>query len=147
MPARVLVVDDEKNIRRTLAMVLEGEGYSVEDAHSAEEAIARVAEGGIEAVMLDVKLPGISGIDAIERLGGGRDVPVIMISGHATIEDAVRATKLGAFDFLEKPLDRERVLVSVRNALERGSLAREVRALRVETGQEMLGDSPVMRAL
>ncbi len=147
MSGRILVVDDEKNIRRTLAMVLEGEGYAVEDAQSAEEAITRVAEGGLDAVMLDVKLPGISGIDALSRLGGGREVPVIMISGHATIEDAVRATKLGAFDFLEKPLDRERVLVSVRNALERGSLAREVRALRAEVGAEMIGDSPPMRAL
>jgi len=147
VPSRILLVDDEKNIRRTLAMVLEGEGYAVEDAQSAEEAIARVADGGIEAVILDVKLPGISGIDALEKLGGGRDVPVIMISGHATIEDAVRATKLGAFDFLEKPLDRERVLVSVRNALERGSLQREVRTLRAEMGAEMIGDSPAMRAL
>jgi DNA-binding NtrC family response regulator len=144
--ARVLVVDDEKNIRRTLAMVLEGEGYTVEDAQSAEEAMARLADGGLDVVLLDVKLPGISGLEALERVGG-RDVPVIMISGHATIEDAVRATKLGAFDFLEKPLDRDRVLVSVRNALERGSMSRELRALRVEAGQEMIGASPAIEAL
>src|SRR5512142_2070850 len=91
----VLVVDDEKNIRRTLRMVLESEGYAVEEAGSAEEALARLDGGGIDAVLLDVKLPGISGIDALSQVPA---VPTIMISGHATIDDAVRATKLGAFD-------------------------------------------------
>ena len=147
MSARVLVVDDERNIRRTLAMVLEGEGYTVEDAGSAEEALVRLASGGIDAVLLDVKLPGLSGIDALARLPAGSDVPVIMISGHATIEDAVRATRLGAFDFLEKPLDRGRVLVSVRNALEKKALSREVRELRAGAGREMLGEAPSMCAL
>src|SRR6185436_5331825 len=124
----------------------------VADAGNAEEGMARLAEGGVDVVLLDVKLPGMSGLEALERLGGGRDAPVIMISGHATIDDAVKATKLGAFDFLEKPLDRERVLVSVRNALERSYLSREVRSLRAEVAeqsgrQEMLGDSMAMRAL
>jgi DNA-binding NtrC family response regulator len=121
----ILVVDDEKNIRRTLRMVLESEGYSVEEAGSAEEALVRLQTGGIDAVLLDVKLPGISGLDALARKSPA--VPTIMISGHATIEDAVKATKLGAFDFLEKPLDRARVLLSVRNALERRTLARAAR--------------------
>jgi DNA-binding NtrC family response regulator len=142
----ILVVDDEKNIRRTLRMVLESEGYSVEEAGSAEEALARLGNGGIDAVLLDVKLPGISGIDALARKSPA--VPTIMISGHATIEDAVKATKLGAFDFLEKPLDRARVLLSVRNALERRTLAREVNELRARLGEgELLGRSEAIRVL
>jgi two-component system, NtrC family, nitrogen regulation response regulator NtrX len=141
----ILVVDDEKNIRRTLRMVLEGEGYAVEEAGSAEEALARLDGGGIDAVLFDVKLPGLSGIDALSR---APSVPTIMVSGHATIEDAVRATKLGAFDFLEKPLDRARVLLSVRNALERRTLTREVSELKARLGEgELIGKSEAMRAL
>ena len=116
MPQTVLVVDDEKNIRRTLRMVLEGEGYAVDECGSAEEALGRAGEA--DAVLLDVKLPGMSGLDALPRLKPD-ELPVIMISGHGTLADAVQATKLGAFDFLEKPLDRDRVVVTVRNALER----------------------------
>jgi DNA-binding NtrC family response regulator len=141
----ILVVDDEKNIRRTLRMVLESEGYSVEEAGSAEEALVRLDAGGIDAMLLDVKLPGLSGIDALSR---APSVPTIMISGHATIEDAVRATKLGAFDFLEKPLDRARVLLSVRNALERRTLTRQVSELKARLGEgELLGNSDAMRTL
>jgi DNA-binding NtrC family response regulator len=163
----ILVVDDEKNIRRTLRMVLESEGYSVEEAGSAEEALARLDGGGFDAVLLDVKLPGASGIEALSRAlavpmigeasGASRGswpealpraLPVIMISGHATIEDAVRATKLGAFDFLEKPLDRARVLLSVRNALERRTLTRQVSELRARLGEgELLGRSEAMKTL
>src|SRR5262249_54786694 len=99
-----------------------------------------------DAVLLDVKLPGLSGIEALSRRA--EPVPTIMISGHATIDDAVRATKLGAFDFLEKPLDRARVLLSVRNALERRTLTREVSELRARLGEgELLGRSEAMRAL
>jgi DNA-binding NtrC family response regulator len=145
VPPVILVVDDEKNIRRTLRMVLEGEGYAVEEAGSAEDCLVRLDAGGIDAVLLDVKLPGISGIDALSRVPS---VPTIMISGHATIDDAVRATKLGAFDFLEKPLDRARVLLSVRNALEKRTLAREVSELKLRLGEgELLGNSEAMRTL
>jgi two-component system, NtrC family, nitrogen regulation response regulator NtrX len=148
MPRTILVVDDEKNIRRTLAMVLESEGFLVEEAPTAEEAMTRLADGGIDALILDVKLPGISGLDALDRLTND-STPVIMISGHASIEDAVRATKAGAFDFIEKPLDRDRVLVSVRNAFEHGRLTREVRQLRAAEDErfEMLGSAPLMQTL
>jgi two-component system, NtrC family, nitrogen regulation response regulator NtrX len=146
VPPVILVVDDEKNIRRTLRMVLEGEGYSVEEAGSAEEGLAVLESSGIDAVLLDVKLPGISGIDALTRRVSLP--PTIMISGHATIDHAVRATKLGAFDFLEKPLDRARVLLSVRNALDRRTLAREVDQLRARLGEgELTGGSVVMQTL
>ena len=160
---RVLVVDDEKNIRRTVAMVLESEGCAVEDAATAEAALERLGEGGIDVVLLDVKLPGMSGMEALRHIVGresfvgrgergdrarGGEAAVVMISGHATIDDAVRATRLGAFDFLEKPLDRERVVLSVRNALERAALGREVRSLRATVGRgEMLGVSAAMTAL
>jgi DNA-binding NtrC family response regulator len=142
MPHTVLVVDDERNIRRTLRMVLEGEGYAVEECESAEEAIARVAEA--DAVMLDVKLPGMSGLELLPKLRP-EELPVIMISGHGTLQDAVQATKLGAFDFLEKPLDRDRVVVTVRNALERRALKREVG--KQSARNEMIGSSAPMVAL
>jgi DNA-binding NtrC family response regulator len=144
---RVIIVDDEKNIRRTLQMVLEGEGYTVECLSSAEELLPRLEEGPVDAVMLDVRLPGMDGLAALEKIRAeASEVPVIMISGHATLHDAVRATRLGAFDFLEKPLDRERVLVSVRNCVERKSLSAKVRALEMAEGGDdtMLGGSPAI---
>src|SRR5688572_20156960 len=125
-------------------MVLEPEGYGVEEAGSAEEALGRLAGGGIDAVLLDVKLPGMSGLDALAQVR----VPTVMISGHATLSDAVRATKLGAFDFLEKPLDRARVLVTLRNALEQGALRREIGALKARLGDgELIGRSDALRTL
>src|SRR5690349_19311004 len=105
--ATVLVVDDERNIRRTLRMVLESEGYEVLEAGSAEEAEETLGQvPRCDVVVMDVKLPGRSGVEQLERLKGGTaevelEAPIVMISGHATVEDAVRATKLGAFDFLE----------------------------------------------
>src|SRR5580698_6867926 len=121
-PPTVLVVDDEKNIRRTLQLVLEGEGYRVLGAETAEQALAVLAspETPVDLVVLDVQLPDMSGLDALAKIRGDeaiRDLPIIVISGHATVHDAVQAIKLGASDFFEKPLERERVLVSVRNVL------------------------------
>src|SRR5687767_6940981 len=117
----ILLVDDEKNIRRTLRMVLEGEGYEVLEAGSVAEAEATLGGTRTDLVVLDVRLGEGNGIDLLERIKRGevtsdREVPVVMISGNATLADAVRATRMGAFDFLEKPLDRERVVVTVRNA-------------------------------
>jgi two-component system nitrogen regulation response regulator NtrX len=144
---RVIVVDDEKNIRRTLEMVLDGEGYSVECMETAEELFPRLHESPVDAVLMDVRLPGMDGLQALERIRAeAPEVSVIMISGHATLNDAVRATRLGAFDFLEKPLSRERVLVAVRNCVERRSMAQRVRALEIAEGgdEEMLGASPAI---
>jgi two-component system nitrogen regulation response regulator NtrX len=153
-PPTVLVVDDEKNIRRTLDMVLSGEGYEVCEASSAEEALALLAcaERPVDLCIFDVKLPGISGIEALERLRrdeATRELPVIVISGHATVHDAVAAIKLGASDFFEKPLNRERILVSVRNVLKAANLARTVDSLRgeLEARYEMIGISPIMQRL
>ena len=119
----VLVVDDEKNVRRTLQLVLEGEGYRVLGAETASQGLTILAspETPVDLAILDVKLPDVSGLDALAKIRGDeatRDLPIIVISGHATVNDAVQAIKLGASDFFEKPLARERVLVSVRNVLD-----------------------------
>jgi two-component system, NtrC family, nitrogen regulation response regulator NtrX len=149
----VLVIDDEKNIRRTLRMVLESEDYSVIDAPSAEEGLKALEEQGADSLLLDLKLPGMSGLEALTRLQsdtpGETAVPVIVISGHGTVADAVQATRLGAFDFLEKPLDRDRVVITLRNALRQRAMAREVDQLReqVKGRFEMIGNSPVMQKL
>ncbi|MEZ4364917.1 MAG: sigma-54 dependent transcriptional regulator [Kofleriaceae bacterium] len=154
----VLIVDDERNIRRTLRMVLESEGHPVFEAGSLAEAHAVLAEATVEAILLDVKLGDDSGLELLRALktrgddgltGPHGDVPVVMISGHASIEDAVAATRLGAFDFMEKPLDRSRVMVTLRNALERRRMWREVHTLRraVDARFELLGTAPVMEDL
>jgi two-component system nitrogen regulation response regulator NtrX len=154
MAETILVVDDEKNIRRTVSMVLEGEGYSVEEASSAEEALARLPDLGADVILMDVQMQGMSGLEALDTLkkssgAGGSGPTVVMISGHATLADAVRAVKAGAYDFLEKPLDRERLIVTLRNALERRRMAREVEGLRelTEGRWEMVGKSAAMTAL
>ena len=147
---RVLVVDDERNIRRVLRLVLESEGAEVLEASSAEQALALGDElQRVDVVLMDVKMPGMSGIEALERLRAtpGIDAPVIMISGHATVSDAVRATRLGAFDFFEKPLARERVIVCVRNAIAKARAAEEIQRLHREVRGELLGTSPAMARL
>ncbi len=147
----VLVVDDERNIRRTLRMVLEGEGARVLDAATAEDALEILgARDDVEVLLIDVKLPGLSGIELLEQLSAGADappLPVILISGHATVSDAVRATRLGAFDFFEKPLERDRVIVSVRNALRQAQADAELTALRSQFRVPVVGHSEPMRAL
>ncbi len=152
MSSTIFIVDDEKNIRRTVRMGLEGEGFNVEEASSGEEALARLPEVAADVLLLDVQLPGISGLDTLERMAklkAETQPTIIMISGHATLADAVRATKAGAYDLIEKPLDRERLMVALRNALERRAMAREVEGLRAlaEERSEMVGQSAAMNAL
>ncbi|MEZ4233712.1 MAG: sigma-54 dependent transcriptional regulator [Polyangiaceae bacterium] len=150
----VLVVDDEKNIRRTLEMVLTGEGYQVLSAGSAEEGLDAIGNPSqpVDLAIFDLKLPGMSGLDALEKLRNeeaNQNLPVIVISGHATVHDAVNAIKLGASDFFEKPLNRERVLVSVSNCIRTARLTRTVEAMRgeLEARYEMIGTSPAMQKL
>lgn len=146
----ILVVDDERGIRETLRGVLEDEGLAVETVGSGEDALKIAAEKNFSCVLLDIWLPGIDGLDTLQRLkDDGVAAPVIMISGHGNIETAVKATKLGAFDFIEKPLSLERVIVTVRNALRQHDLERVNTQLSEEIGREyeMIGDSVVMRAL
>ena len=156
----ILVIDDERNIRRTLRMVLEGEGATVLDADTAEAGLEMIqrslAEGPegaqpIQVIMVDVLLPGMSGLQLLEKLcelgGGAPPLPVILISGHATVSDAVRATRLGAFDFFEKPLARDRVVVGVRNALRNYQTEAELRSLRARARREIIGESRPMQEL
>jgi two-component system, NtrC family, nitrogen regulation response regulator NtrX len=150
----VLVVDDEKNIRRTLQLVLEGEGYRVLGAETASQALAILAspDTPVDLAILDVKLPDMSGLDALAKIRGDegtRDLPIIVISGHATVHDAVMAIKLGASDFFEKPLARERVLVSVRNVLDAAKAQRELARVTEQQLQrfEMIGQSAPMQRI
>ena len=150
----VLVVDDERNIRRTLEMVLTGEGYRVLETDSAEQALEwiRNPRQPVDVAIFDLKLPGMSGLEALERLRADeatRELPVLVVSGHATVHDAVSAIKLGASDFFEKPLNRERVLVSVRNSIRTARLNRTVEQLRVEleARYEMIGTSAPIQKL
>lgn len=144
-PKKVLIVDDEENIGRSLQMILEREGYAVTICRSLAEFRAKPEAVRADAYLFDMRLPDGSGIDLLRSVqqNDGR-APAIMISGHGTIADAVEATRAGAFDFLEKPLSRERVLVALKNALEHASLRRENERLRelVGSGPKMIGSSP-----
>jgi two-component system nitrogen regulation response regulator NtrX len=139
---RILILDDEPNICRSLQMILEHAGYAVTVARSIEE--GRLLAARVDAMLLDVRLPDGSGIDLLRQLREmDNPAPAVMISGHGTIADAVEATRAGAFDFLEKPLSREKVLVTLKNALEHSSLRRENQQLReiVGAGPRMIGSS------
>jgi two-component system nitrogen regulation response regulator NtrX len=146
----ILIVDDEPGIRSSLRSILREEGYRVEAVASGEECVEAVRNGHFDLVLLDVWLPKMDGLATIERLLELDSTPmVIMISGHASIETAVRATKLGAFDFIEKPLALEKTMLAVKNALEHLRLEEENRRLRaeLERSYHILGDSVPMKAL
>jgi two-component system, NtrC family, nitrogen regulation response regulator NtrX len=147
----LLVVDDEKNIRRTLRMVLEAEGYELLEAETAEEGLKLLETEPVDLGIFDIRLPGMDGLTLLSRARElWRDLPVIVVSGHADTPDVVDAMKRGATDFFGKPVDRDRVLVSVRNALARRTLEEKVQALSSRErrfSDEMLGESPAMRRL
>lgn len=148
----VLIVDDEPGIRETLTGVLEDEGYAVAAVDSGEACLDLLSERAVPVVLLDIWLPGIDGLETLERIGSlpaTRRPVVVMISGHGNIESAVRATKLGALDFLEKPLSVERVTLAVRNALDHSNLLAQNETLRSQVRAEypILGDSVPMKAL
>ena len=146
----ILIVDDERAIRTTLRGVLEDEGYRVTAVGSGEEAIARLQDEAPDVIFLDIWMPGVDGLDTLAELKRMRpETAVVMISGHGTIETAVKATKLGAYDFIEKPLSLEKTLLAATRALEHTRLERENRALRaqVERGQEIVGKSSLIEHL
>ncbi|TSA16308.1 sigma-54-dependent Fis family transcriptional regulator [bacterium] len=146
----ILVVDDEKSVRDSLKMVLEFESYEVLFAENGQEALRHLTTASIDLILLDVKMAGMDGLEVLQRVRQKRsELPVIMISGHGTIETAVEATKLGAFDFLAKPLDRDKLLVTVRNALQQAKLSEEYRQLResVEGKWQILGESPKIKEI
>src|SRR5712691_1545265 len=147
--ATILIIDDEPSIRTTLSSILEDEGHRPTACQSGEEGIAAFAREEFDLVILDLWLPGVDGLDVLERIRNAGGPPVIVISGHANVETAVRATRLGAYDFLEKPLSLERVLLTVNHALSDRKLRDEVRDLRRSLALEdlLIGDSDPMKKL
>ena len=146
----ILIVDDEPGIRDTLRGVMEDEGFAVEAVASGEECLSALEKRAYSCVLLDVWLPGIDGLETLRRLrAAGSDAAVVIISGHGNVETAVKATKLGAFDFIEKPLSLEKTLLTVRNALKQQRLELMNAEMSAELGHEyqMVGDSVAMRAL
>jgi len=150
MKPTILVVDDEPGVRTALAGVLRDEGYSVETVSSGEECLERLTRNAVDLIVLDVWLPGMDGLATLARLRERKvDAQVVLISGHGNIESAVRAIKMGAFDFVEKPLSLDKTVLVVRNALRQRRLEAENRALRakVDRSRAMIGESPLMRQL
>ena len=151
----ILVVDDEASIRRTLKEILEYEDFAVEEAEDGEEALEKLRADRFDVVLLDVKMPKKDGMEVLEAMAKEQiDVPVVMISGHGNIETAVEATKLGAFDFVEKPPDLNRLLLTIRNALDRGQLQSENRRMRQTIVERhagsltpILGDSGAIKSI
>ncbi|MFO7846143.1 MAG: sigma-54 dependent transcriptional regulator [Balneolaceae bacterium] len=143
----ILVTDDEKSIRNTLREILEFEKYNVLEAEGGEKALEIVKKEPVDLIILDIKMKGMDGIEVLEHAKEiDPALPVIMISGHGTIKIAVEATKIGAFDFIEKPPDLNRLLISVRNALSQNDLIRENKRIRSELNNvtEMVGESPAI---
>jgi two-component system, NtrC family, nitrogen regulation response regulator NtrX len=147
--ARILIIDDEPAIRSTLSSILEDEGHRTALCESGEEGIAQYAREEFDLVLLDLWLPGIDGLAVLERLRSAGPTPVIMISGHGSVDAAVRATRLGAYDFLEKPLSLERVLLTVNHALSDRRLREQVRDLKRHLTIEeiLIGESEPMQRL
>src|SRR6516162_9939098 len=146
--SRILVIDDEAAIRDSLRMTLEYEGYEFLGAATGQEGLALAEREAPDLALLDVKMPGMDGIEVLERLRNMNDqLPIVVISGHGTISTAVEATKKGAWDFIEKPFASERVLVSLRNALDQRQLRDENRSLKkaVEIRHQMIGDSAALK--
>lgn len=146
----VLIVDDEEGIRESLSGIFEDDGYTVLTARSGEDALKAVKEQNPDLILLDVWLPGIDGIQTLQEMIAQKpDLPVIMISGHGNIDLAVKATRMGAYDFLEKPLSLERVLLAAKRALERRTLEIEFRALKEDLTKKwkLIGNAPKMDLL
>jgi two-component system, NtrC family, nitrogen regulation response regulator NtrX len=144
----VLIVDDEKSVRDSIKMILEYEKFEVQYAEDGLSAVARVESGDFDLVLLDIKMPGEDGLKVLRRFRQGHpDLPVVMISGHGTIETAVEATRLGAYDFLPKPLDSDKLVIVARNAAEQHRLITEHRRMQVivEGKNAILGSSPKIR--
>ena len=147
MKSQILIIDDETAVRDSLKMILEYDGYDCRIAQSGQDGIAEIQRDSPDLVFLDVKMPGMDGLEVLRTLREHDEtVPVVMISGHGTVSTAVEATKLGAFDFLEKPLSTERVKVTIRNALDKRKLVDENRSWRKadQVRHEMVGDSEVL---
>ncbi len=143
--ATILIIDDEKSIRRTLREILEYESYKVEEAADGVEGLNILKDKSFDAILLDIKMPKMDGLEVLDKIMEmNHDTPVIMVSGHGTIDTAVEAVKKGAYDFVAKPMDLNRLLITLRNALEKATLVTETKVLKrkVSRTREMLGESP-----
>jgi len=141
---KILIIDDEKAIRNTLREILEYENFTVEEAADGLEGISKLGKGKYDMVLCDVKMPKMDGIEVVEKIQQlNMDVPIIIISGHGNIETAVEAVKKGAFDFISKPLDLNRLMIAVRNALEKSDLVKETKSLKKKVSKtfDMVGES------
>src|SRR6476661_6292760 len=147
--SNILIIDDEKAIRKTLGEILSYEGYKIDEASDGEEGLKKFRDKTYDVVLCDIKMPKIDGIEFLERSQeSNADIPIIMISGHGTIETAVEAVKKGAFDYISKPPDLNRLLITIRNAMDKTSLVAEAKVLkrRVSKVQEMVGaSSPIQK--
>jgi len=147
--AEILIIDDEKAIRKTLSEILSFEGYKIDEAADGEEGLKKFREKNYDLVLCDIKMPKLDGIEFLQKAGEtSPDIPIVMISGHGNIETAVEAVKKGAYDFISKPPDLNRLLITIRNAMERNSLVTETKVLKrkVSRVQEMIGESvPIQR--
>lgn len=145
--ANLLLIDDEKSIRKTLKEILEYEGYTVDEAGDGAEGLRMIQEADYDIVLCDIKMPKMDGMDVLEKAQiTNPDVPFIMISGHGTLETAVEAVKKGAFDYVAKPPDLNRLLITIRNALDKSNLITETKVLKrkVSKTREIIGDSPAI---
>ncbi len=146
----ILIIDDEKAIRKTLTEILSYEGYKIEEASDGEEGLRKFGEKTFDVVLCDIKMPKIDGIEFLEKAKEiNPDVPIIMISGHGNIDTAVEAVKKGAFDYISKPPDLNRLLITLRNALDKQSLVTETKVLKrkVSRVQEIIGESAAIRKI
>ncbi len=146
--SRILVIDDERSIRNTLKDILEYEKYEVDLAEDGLKGLEKIKSNEYDVVLCDIKMPGIDGIEMLEKLNDiSSDVPVVMISGHGNIDTAVEAIKKGAFDFIEKPLDLNRLLITIRNAMDKSSLVTETKILKKKVSKkfEIIGKSEAIR--
>jgi DNA-binding NtrC family response regulator len=146
----ILIIDDEKAIRNVLRDILGNEGYTVEEATDGEEGFKKFTSGGFDLVLCDIKMPKMDGIEFLQKvMESGTEVPVIMISGHGNIETAVDAVKKGAFDYIAKPPDLNRLLITIRNALDKTSLVKETKVLKrkVSKVQEIIGESEAIKKI
>jgi two-component system, NtrC family, nitrogen regulation response regulator NtrX len=142
--AEILIIDDEKAIRKTLTEILSFEGYKIEEAADGEEGLKKFREKTFDLVLCDIKMPKLDGIEFLQKAGEiNADVPIIMISGHGNIETAVEAVKKGAYDYISKPPDLNRLLITIRNAMDKSNLVSETKVLKrkVSKVQEMIGES------
>mgnify|MGYP001596287839 CR=1 FL=1 len=142
--ARILIVDDEKSIRRTLRDILEYEDFTVEEAGDGQEGLTMALKEKYDIILSDIKMPKLDGMEFLDKyMATNPDTPIVMISGHGNIETAVEAVKKGAYDFIAKPLDLNRLLVTIRNALDKSKLVSETKVLKKKVSKtfDMVGDS------